>query len=376
MGIGDGPLSGMRVIEFASIGPAPLAGMILADLGADVIRVDRPDSEMTTEKARKDVVNRGKRSIVLDLKTEGGRHLANRLIATSDVLVEGFRPGVMERLGLGPHQCLSVNPRLLYGRMTGWGQSGPLSQVAGHDINYIAITGALWAIGRSDERPTPPLNLLGDYAGGTMFLLVGLLAGLLERERSGQGQVIDAAMIDGTTILMSLFSAMRATGEWKDIRAANIIDTGAPFYDVYECADGRFIAVGAIEPAFYEQLVTLSGFRVDLDAARRMEQPLREDWASDKVDWTALFLTRTRDEWAAILSNSDACVQPVLDWNEAPRHPHMRARNTFTEIDGIIQPSPAPRFSRTPARIRGLPPFPGEQNEEIAREIASGDVVP
>jgi alpha-methylacyl-CoA racemase len=365
-----GPLNGLRVIEFASIGPAPLAGMILADLGADVIRVDRPTSGLAPEQARQDIVNRGKRSMLLDLKSTDGQRSARRLIESADVLIEGFRPGVMERLGLGPREC---HARLLYARMTGWGQDGPLSQVPGHDINYIALTGALWAIGRSDQRPTPPLNLLGDYAGGTMFLLVGILSGLFERERSGQGQVIDAAMIDGTAVLTSLFSAMRATGEWKDIRAANIIDTGAPFYDVYECADGRYIAVGAIEPAFYEQLVTLSGFRSSLPDDERLRQPSREQWNDDKADWTTLFLTRTRDEWAAILSTSDACAQPVLDWNEAPLHPHVRARDTFMEIDGITQPSPAPRFSRTPARVRGLPPIPGEHGDEIVRELASRD---
>jgi alpha-methylacyl-CoA racemase len=366
-----GPLAGVRVVEMAGIGPAPFAGMMLADMGADVVRVDRPTDGAVDTNARKDVVNRGKRSVTADLKTESGRAFAVSLIDRADVVLEGMRPGVMERLGLGPEACLARNPRLVYGRMTGWGQSGPLAHVAGHDINYIAITGALWAIGRGNERPTPPLNLVGDYGGGAMFLVVGVLAALLERGRSGAGQVVDAAMVDGTATLTSLFSALRATGGWNDQRGTNLLDTGAPFYDVYECADGGFLAVGAIEPQFYRELVERSGFRAGEDEARRFRQPAPPDWPADRVEWAALFRTRTRDEWAGLLAGSDACVQPVLDWEEAARHPHLRDRGTFADIDGIVQPAPAPRFSRTGSAVSRRPPLPGEHSEEVAAELAA-----
>jgi alpha-methylacyl-CoA racemase len=362
-----GPLGGVRVVEMAGIGPAPFATMVLADLGADVIRVDRPATGDPVPDPRLDVVNRGKRSIVADLKSEEGHELALRLAAGADVFVEGFRPGVMERLGLGPDDCAAVNPRLVYGRMTGWGQDGPLAPRAGHDIDYIALTGALWAIGRAGEPPVPPLNLVGDYGGGAMFLVVGVLAALLERTRSGRGQVVDAAMVDGTAVLTTLFAAMRATGEWTDRRGANRIDGGAPYYAVYGCADGGFLAVGAIEQRFYRELVERTGFRAGRD--HRFRQPQPEEWEEHRTEWAALFRTRARDEWAALLGGTDACAQPVLDWAEAPRHPHLAARETFTTLDGIVQPAPAPRFSRTPARVGRRPPRPGDHTGEILAEL-------
>ncbi|HEV7656707.1 MAG TPA: CaiB/BaiF CoA-transferase family protein [Mycobacteriales bacterium] len=362
-----GPLSGVRVVEVGGIGPAPFATMVLADLGADVIRVDRPGTGTAVPDPRLDVVNRGKRSVTADLKSGPGRDLALRLAGSADVLVEGFRPGVMERLGLGPDDCAAVNPRLVYGRMTGWGQDGPLAARAGHDIDYIALTGALWAIGRPDEPPPPPLNLVGDYGGGAMFLVVGVLAALLERTRSGRGQVIDAAMVDGTAVLTTLFAALRATGEWTDRRGANVVDGACPYYGVYGCADGGFLAVGAIEDRFYVELVERTGFRAGRDD--RFRQPPPAEWAQHRAEWAALFRTRTRDEWAALVGDSDACAQPVLDWAEAPRHPHLAARATFTTIDGIVQPAPAPRFSRTPPRIGRRPPRPGDDTEDVLAEL-------
>jgi alpha-methylacyl-CoA racemase len=366
---GDGPLAGVHVVEIGGIGPVPFAAMLLADLGAEVIRVDRPSSGPSSTDARRDVVNRGKRSVTADLKVPAGKELALELADHADVLLEGLRPGVMERLGLGPDVCLQRNPRLVYARMTGWGQTGPLAQRAGHDINYIALTGALWATGRANERPAPPLNLVGDYGGGSMFVVMGVLAALLERTNSGHGQVIDAAMVDGTAALTTLFSSLRATDRWIDERGANLIDTGAPFYDVYECADGKFLAVGAIEQEFYEELVRRTGFREDRDEGERMHQPTRDEWPAHRPEWSALFLTRTRDEWSELLSDTEACAQPVLTWEEAQQHPHLVARSTFTNIDGIGQPAPAPRFSRTPTRVRRLPPLPGEHSAEIRSEL-------
>jgi alpha-methylacyl-CoA racemase len=364
----SGPLSGVRVVELAGIGPGPFAGMLLADLGADVVRVDRPVADPVPDGYRLDVVNRGKRSIALDLKSPTDLETARRLIGDADVLIEGFRPGVMERLGLGPDDCAELNPRLVYGRMTGWGQDGPLAHRAGHDINYIAVTGALWAIGRENERPTPPLNLLGDYAGGSMFLVVGVLAALQERATSGRGQVVDTAMVDGTAVLTTMFSAVRATGFWIDQRASNFLDTGAPHYEVYECADGKWLAVGALEPKFYADLVRLTGFREGQSDEVRFSQDGRETAAAGKQEWTALFLTRTRDEWTTLLQDSDACAAPVLDWVEAQAHPHLAARGTFTEAGGIVQPAPAPRFSRSDTPLRRPPPYPGEHTAEVLAE--------
>ena len=366
-----GPLTGTRVVELAGLGPAPFAAMLLADLGADVVRVDRPvpAAVLGMSQAHKDIVNRGKRSIAVDLKNPAGRDVVLELVAASDVLIEGFRPGVAERLGLGPDDCWARNPKVVYGRMTGWGQDGPLAKVAGHDIDYIALTGALWAIGRADERPQPPLNLLGDYAGGSMFLVMGVLAALLEAGRSGQGQVVDAAMVDGTSVLTTMFTAMANMGVWDlGQRAANPLDTAAPWYDVYECADGKWIAVGAIEPQFYAEMVRVSGFREGTDDTRFLQGP-QLSWAEEKAEWTAHWKTRPRDEWAALLGGTDACVQPVLDWDERTRHPHLVARQTVVEVDGVSQAAPAPRLSRTPGAISGPPPSSGQHTLEVLKEL-------
>jgi alpha-methylacyl-CoA racemase len=344
--------------------------MLLADLGADVIRVDRPPAAPPSpDFARRDIVNRGKRSIAVDLKSEDGIDTVKALVATADVLLEGFRPGVMERLGLGPSELAAVNPRLVYGRMTGWGQDGPLAPYAGHDIDYIALTGALWAIGRADERPTPPLNLVGDYGGGSMFLVMGILAALFERQSSGLGQVVDAAMVDGASVLTTMFHSLRAMGVWTDDRGANMLDTGAPYYDVYECADGGFLALGALEPQFYAELVRRTGFRDGRPDDERFAQGPREAWPAMKQEWAALIATRTRDEWAELLRESDACAAPVLDWNEAQQHAHLAARSTFVTLEGIPQPAPAPRLSRTAPVVTRPAPYAGEHSDEIRREL-------
>lgn len=380
-----GPLTGYRVVELAGLGPGPFAAMLMADLGADVVRVDRPvpSQFVGLTGVRGDVTNRGKRSLAVDLKNPDGRDAVLSLVAASDVLIEGFRPGVAERLGLGPEECAARNPRLVYGRMTGWGQDGPLAPVAGHDIDYIALTGALWAIGREGEVPTPPLNYLGDFAGGSMFLVMGVLAALLEAGRSGQGQVVDAAMIDGTTVLSTMFFSMAAMGVWDlGTRAGNLLDSAAPWYDTYECADGRWLAVGAIEPQFYAELVRVSGFREGSDDSR-FSQPGQEDWPALKAEWAAHWRTRPRDEWAALLGGTDACAQPVLSWQEAREHPHLVARGTHIERDGIVQAAPAPRLSRTPLTVDSPPPVPGEHSRAVLGELgldveallASGAVV-
>lgn len=336
----SGPLDGLRVVEFAGLGPAPFCAMVLADLGADVLRVARPGVEV----GRFDVASRGRMTLNLDLRGPGAVDHLMPAIGRADVLIEGFRPGVMERLGLGPEVCLAANPRLVYGRMTGWGQAGPLHRAAGHDINYIAISGALHAVGRAGDKPVPPLNLIGDYGGGAMLLGLGLLAAVLEARQSNRGQVVDAAMTDGAALLCANLYASYAAGRVNNERGANLVDGGAPFYDTYACADGGFIAIGAIEPQFYSLLRELCG----------IEDPLfdgqmdRMNWPMMKVRLADVFLTRTRDEWCHLLEGTDACFAPVLDWAEAPRHPHNRARNTFIEVDGVVQPAPAPRFSRTP----------------------------
>ena len=362
---GTGPLAGVRVVELAGLGPAPFAAMLLADMGAEVVRVDRPAG---TGAARQDVVNRGKRSVAVDLKTPGGRDLVLALVDRADVLVEGFRPGVAERLGLGPAQCSARNRRLVYGRMTGWGQDGPLAKVAGHDIDYIALTGALWASGRAEERPVPALNLVGDYAGGSMFLVMGVLAALLEVGRSGAGQVVDAAMVDGASVLTTMFTALQGMGVWGADRGANLFDTGAPFYEVYACSDGRWVAVGALEPQFYAELVRVTGFLEGSPDEVRHAQPAPADWLAHKAIWEQLWRTRSRDEWTALLGHTDACVQPVLDWAERLEHPHVVERATFVEVDGTVQPAPAPRLSRTPGAISRRPPVPGEHTREVAAE--------
>lgn len=356
-----GPLKGIRILEFAGIGPGPFCAMLLADLGAEVVRLDRKEGPPGT---RQDFVGRGRRSVVLDLKSPAAIEAALRLVEGADALIEGFRPGVMERLGLGPEVCLSRNPRLVYGRMTGWGQDGPLAHSAGHDMNYIALTGALWSIGRAGERPVPPLNLVGDYGGGGMLLAMGLLAALLEAKGSGRGQVVDAAMVDGAALLMAPIYAMLARGRWQNERGANMLDGAAPWYDTYECADGRFLSVGPIEPQFFELLLRTLG----LDPAQHAGRMEPAHWPALKAELTAIFRTRTRDDWAGLFEGTDACVAPVLDLREAPAHPHNAARGTFQQRDGAVQPAPAPRFSRTPAAPGLPPPLRGEHTGQVLAE--------
>jgi alpha-methylacyl-CoA racemase len=348
-----GPLSGIRVLELAGIGPGPFCAMMLADMGADVLRVDRPepvDLGLPLE-SKFDVIARGRRSIALDLKHTGAIEIALALVEKADVLIEGFRPGVTERLGLGPDACLARNPRLVYGRVTGWGQDGPLAQAAGHDINYIAIAGALHAIGPA-QRPAPPLNLVGDYGGGAMYLAFGIVCALCERHSSGRGQVIDTAMSEGAASLMSIFYGRMAAGLWHDKRGVNILDGGAPWYNVYETADGKYVAVGAIEGRFYAELMQ----RLGLDTPSLPDQYDRTRWPELRANLARIFQQKTRDEWCEALAGHDVCIAPVLSIAEAPSHPHNRARGAFFECDGVIQPGPAPRFSRTPGRVeRGAP---------------------
>ncbi|MCR6485073.1 CoA transferase [Amycolatopsis sp. OK19-0408] len=356
-----GPLTGLRVVELAGIGPGPHAAMLLADLGADVVRVERPQGTLDLTGGKPDYLLRGRRSVAADLKTEDGRARVRRLIARADVLVEGFRPGVAERLGVGPDDCLEVNPKLVYARMTGWGQDGPLAERAGHDINYIGLTGALHAIGRAGEPPVPPLNLVGDFGGGSLFLVMGVLAALWERERSGEGQVVDAAMVDGTSALLQMLWTMRGQGTWSAEREANLLDGGAPFYDTYRCGDGRWVAVGAIEPQFYRALLAGLG----LDPAELPGQLDRAGWPELRARFTEVFETRTRDEWAKVFDGTDACVTPVLATDEVSAHPHLAARGTIIEIDGVEQAAPAPRFSRTVAAHPTAPPRPGADTDAV-----------
>jgi alpha-methylacyl-CoA racemase len=359
-----GPLKGIRVLEFAGIGPGPFAAMMLADHGAEVIRIDRPAGGLggvPTGGAR-DMLNRSRRSIAINLKSAEGVALALELMAKADALIEGFRPGVMERLGLGPDVALAANPKLVYGRMTGWGQTGPLAPVAGHDINYIAITGALHAYGRAGEKPTPPINMIGDFGGGGMMIAYGIVCALLEAARSGQGQVIDAAMVDGSAVLMAMIWAFKGMGLWRDERGVNMLDTGAHFYDTYETADGKHIALGAIEPQFYAEFLTRAGLADDPDLKAQMNIP---HWPALKDKLAAVFKTRTRDDWAAVLEGTDACAAPVLSMAEAPSHPHLDARGTFVTLDGVVQPAPAPRYSRTVADPPVSPALPGEHSEAI-----------
>lgn len=344
-----GPLGGVKVLEFAGIGPCPFAAMVLADLGADVLRVERPSADESLDPPSFDTLQRGKRSVVIDLRRVEGVALALTLATRSDVLLEGFRPGVMERLGLGPDECRRRNDRLVYGRMTGWGQSGPLAQRAGHDINYVALSGALWSIGRAGDRPVPPLNLVGDFGGGGMALALGVVAALLVVSRGGDGQVVDAAMVDGAALLTTMFYGWRADGRWRDERGANLLDSGAPFYEVYECADGRMIAVGAIEPQFYAALIEILGLDID-DAV-----PPPEEWPALKRLFAARFLERSLDEWLALAAGRDVCLAPVLSMDEAPRDPHAVARGSFVNVGGVVQPAPAPRFSGSPTSTPAPP---------------------
>ncbi|MBS3997753.1 MAG: CoA transferase [Hydrogenophaga sp.] len=336
-----GPLAGLRVVEMAGIGPGPFCAMVLADLGADVIRVVRPGAALDPH----DVLARSRTVLPLDLRDPASVQHVLDLVTQADALLEGYRPGVMERLGLGPDVCLARQPRLVYGRMTGWGQQGPLSHAAGHDINYIAISGALHAIGRSGSAPVPPLNYVGDFGGGAMLLAVGVLSALLEAGRSGRGQVVDAAMTDGAALMSAMMYGMKSAGQWSSQRGENLLDGGAFFYDTYACADGRFVAVGAIEPQFYALLRERCGIADDPAFDAQMD---RDAWPMLKLRLSEVFRTRTRDEWCQLLEGCDACFAPVLDWDEAPEHPHNQARQTFCTLDGVVQPAPAPRFTRTP----------------------------
>jgi alpha-methylacyl-CoA racemase len=364
-----GPLDGVSVIEIASLAPAPFGCMILSDLGADVLRVERPESCRPGGRAPVDPLTRGRRSIGLNLKDPAGIDLLLRLVESADVLVEGFRPGVTERLGFGPQVCAERNPRLVYGRMTGWGQDGPLAPTAGHDIDYIAISGALHPIGRSGERPVPPLNLVGDFGGGGMLLAVGILAALVERQRSGRGQVVDAAMTDGSALLTSFIYGLRAIGGWSDDRGVNLLDGGAPFYDTYATADGRYVAVGALEPQFYAALLAGLGL-ADAGLPAQLD---RAGWPVLRERFTEVFAQRTRDEWAAVFAGTDACVSPVLSPAEAPQHPHNTARGTFTEVGGVTQPAPAPRFGRTAAGQPQPPRWPGSDTDAVLAGLGLGE---
>jgi alpha-methylacyl-CoA racemase len=362
----SGPLVGVRVIEIAGIGPGPFAAMMLADMGADVVRIDRAEKVSGGDPASPpiDLLGRGRRSVGVDLKHPEGAEVVLRLVEQADVLVEGFRPGVMERLGIGPDECLARNPRLVYGRMTGWGQDGPYADASGHDINYIALAGALDPIGRAGEGPVPPLNLIGDFGGGGMLMAYGVACALLERGRSGQGQVIDAAMVDGSAVLTTFIHSLRAIGMWQDERGTNLLDTGAHFYDVYETADHRYVSVGSIEPQFYAELLRLSG----LENEELPGQMDRSQWPALKERVAAVFRTRTRDEWCALMEGTDVCFAPVLSMAEAPTHPHNRQRETFVEVAGIPQPAPAPRFGRTPGAIGRPPPHFGQHTDDILAE--------
>jgi alpha-methylacyl-CoA racemase len=361
----SGPLSGLKVIEMPAIGPVPFCGMLLADLGADVLRIDRTgdvDLGLPIE-PKYELLGRGKRSLALDLKDPKAIALVLDLMAKADMVLEGFRPGVMERLGLGPDVALKRNPKLVYGRMTGWGQEGPMAPAAGHDINYIALTGALHAIGTVGQ-PVPPLNLVGDFGGGSLYLAMGMLAALYERQQSGKGQVVDAAMVDGAASLMTMFYGMKAAGLWSDNRGTNMLDGGAPWYGTFECKDGGFVAIGSIEGKFYAELVQKLG----LDPAILPKQHDRRRWPSLQAAIAATFRTKTRDEWCAIMEGSDICFAPVLSLEEAPKHAHMAARQSFVAPDGVTQPAPAPRFSRTPGAIRNAPPKRGEGGEAALRD--------
>ena len=352
-----GPLDGLKLVEMAGLGPCPLAGQLMADLGATVVVIDRASAPADAT----DVNRRGKQSVALNLKSPDGLEAARRIIAQSDILIEGFRPGVMEKLGLGPAACHAINPGLIFGRMTGWGQDGPLAMTAGHDINYLSLSGALGAIGRADGPPVPPLNLAADYGGGSMFLIFGVLAALYERSRSGRGQVVDAAMVDGVPAMMGLIHQWLALGRWGQRREANLLDGGAPFYRCYATKDGRALSVGPLEPQFFAELVTLAG----LPEAHRADQNDPATWPARRALYAQVFARKSRDEWMAIFEGTDACVAPVLDWDEVEHHPHNAARGTFLRVDGVMQAAPAPRFDRTPAAMPGVPGAPGQDTDTV-----------
>ncbi len=359
----SGPLTGFKIVELAGIGPGPMCAMLLSDLGAEVIRVDRlVEEELGVQRGRQfNVLNRGRRSIGVDLKSPDGVETVLRLVEQSDALIEGFRPGVTDRLGLGPDVCAARNPRLVYGRMTGWGQEGPMASAAGHDINYVALSGVLSAIGTAGGQPVPPLNLVGDFGGGALYLAFGVCAGLLEAQRSGLGQVIDAAMVDGAASLAAAVYGIHGSGAWKEERGTNILDSGAHFYGTYECADGHWISIGSIEPKFHALLLEALGLTT-ADIPDRMD---RTRWVEHKKLLTGLFLEKTRQEWCDLMEGSDICFAPVLSMTEAPQHPHNVERGTFIELEGVIQPAPAPRFSRTPGKVQGPVPNPGEHTDVV-----------
>ncbi|GAA2406749.1 CaiB/BaiF CoA-transferase family protein [Streptomyces glaucosporus] len=364
-GTGPGPLAGVRVVELAGIGPGPFAAMLLGDLGADVVRVDRPGGQPLGVDPARDVTGRNKRSVVVDLKTEDGPATVLDLVERADVLIEGWRPGVAERLGVGPEECLARNPALVYGRMTGWGQDGPLARSAGHDIGYTAVTGALGMIGPPDGPPAIPANLLGDYAGGSLYLVVGILAALHHaRAGGGRGQVVDAAIVDGTSHLTAMIHGMLAAGAWQDRRGANLLDGGCPFYGLYATSDGGWMAVGALERPFYDEFARLLG--LDEETAAGRDDPAR--WGVLREAVAARFRTRTRAEWTEVFDGTDACVAPVLSLREAPAHPHLAARGTYADHAGTVQPAPAPRFSATPGALRRPPAVPGADAAEVARD--------
>ncbi len=352
-----GPLSGTRIIELAGIGPGPFCGMLLSDMGAEVIRIDRAGAAHRP----KDVLARGRKSIAVDLKSDAGKEVVLKLCESSDALFEGFRPGVTERLGVGPEDCMARNPALVYGRMTGWGQEGPMAQAAGHDINYISLIGALHAIGEAGGKPVPPLNLVGDFGGGGMYLAFGLVCAMLEAQKSGKGQVVDTAMVDGAASLMAMFFSMQASGAFSMERGTNLLDGGAHFYGTYETKDGKFISLGSIEPQFYALLVEKSG----VDPARFSAQMDASKWGEFKQELTEVFLTKTRDEWCDIMEGTDVCFAPVLALDEVQNHPHNQARNTFLEVDGFVQPAPAPRFSRSEVAVQGGARIAGEDSREV-----------
>ena len=366
----QGPLHGLKVIELAGIGPGPYAAMLLADMGADVVRVERPGPPASSVPPDKDVLRRNRRSIIVDLQHPDGVSTVLSMAARADVLLEGFRPGVTERLGLGPDACWAVNPQLVYGRMTGWGQSGPLAPTAGRDIDYIAVTGALAAIGRAGEAPVPPVNLVGDFGGGSTFLVIGVLAALWEAARSGQGQVVDAAIVDGASSLTALLHGLMAAGQWTDQRGLNFLDTGAPWYDTYQTADGEWMAVGALERKFYAEFTRLLGLSDDV-AAFRNDPSM---WPQLRAAIAQAFSSRTRADWTEVFEGTDACVAPVLSLTEAARHPHLTARDTFIDVGGVIQPGPAPRFSRTVAPTPTPPPAIGADTVDVLRDWGIADV--
>jgi len=370
-----GPLAGIKVLEVAGIGPGPFCGMMLADMGADVIRIDRAGNvkERDPSQPPLDVLSRGRRSVGIDLKQPEGVETVLKMVEQADVLIEGFRPGVMERLGLGPDVCLGRNPKLIFGRMTGWGQEGPMAQAAGHDINYIALAGALEPIGRMGQNPVPPLNLVGDFGGGGMFLAFGIASALVERATSGQGQVVDAAMVDGASTLMGFFHGMKAMGaHGPGGRGTNILDTGAHFYDTYETSDGKYISLGSIEPQFYAELLEKLGLSDD-DLPQQMD---KSGWPLLKARFETLFKTQTRDQWCAQMEGTDICFAPVLSMDEAPNHPHIKHRKTFVEFHGLTQPAPSPRFSRTPAELDLPPAHAGQHTDAVLASFGfSGDEI-